>query len=271
MIIHPNFNPVAISIGPISVHWYGLMYLAGFVVGLLLGQYRARRPDSGWKPEEISDILFYIAIGTIIGGRLGYVLFYNASFYLANPLEAVAIWDGGMSFHGGLLGVILAMWFYGRKTGRSILQVSDFISPLVPTALFFGRVGNFVNQELWGRAADVPWAVLFSTKPDGPRHPSQLYEAGLEGVILFIVVWCYSAKPRASGRVSGLFVGGYGVFRFFVEFFREPDAHLGPVLLNWMSMGQLLSVPMILLGLVLLIRPVNPLDIRAPGNRGKQV
>jgi len=271
LIVHPNFDPVAISIGPLSVHWYGLMYLAGFAVGLLLGQYRASRPGSGWKREEIMDLVFYVAMGTIIGGRLGYVLFYNAGFYLHNPLEAFAIWDGGMSFHGGLLGVAAAMWLYGRKTGRSMFQVTDFVAPLVPTALFFGRIGNFINQELWGQISDLPWAVLFTIKPDGPRHPSQLYEAGLEGVALFIIIWWFAARPRPVGRVSGLFLAGYGFFRFLVEFVREPDAHLGPVLLDWVTMGQVLSVPMIVFGLILLLRPAGSAPVAPPVDSRKKV
>ncbi len=230
------------------------MYLAGFVTGLMLGRYRANRPGSGWDPDEIIDFLFYIAIGTIAGGRLGYVLFYNLPYYLQHPLEAFFIWDGGMSFHGGLLGVIAAFWYYAVKTKRHILTVADFIAPLVPTALLFGRLGNFINQELWGRATDLPWGVLFSTMPDAPRHPSQLYEAVLEGLVLFVVLWIYSAKPRVAGRVSGLFLLGYGVFRFLVEFVREPDAHLGSVLFEWVSMGQLLSLPMICIGLWLFLR-----------------
>lgn len=229
------------------------MYLAGFTAGLLLGRYRAAKTGSGWQPDEITDFLFYIAMGTIAGGRLGYVLFYNLPFYLENPLNAFAIWDGGMSFHGGLIGVVLAIWIYGRKTGRHLLQVCDFIAPLVPPALFFGRIGNFINQELWGRTTDLPWGVLFHTAPEGPRHPSQLYEAGLEGLVLFVMVWLYSAQPRAMGRVSGLFMLGYGVFRFVVEFVRLPDAHLGSVL-GWLSMGQLLSLPMVVIGLYLLLR-----------------
>lgn len=231
------------------------MYLAGFAAGLLLGKYRAARPDSGWHPDEIMDLLFYIALATIIGGRLGYVFFYNPLFYLANPLHAVAIWDGGMAFHGGLIGVIIAMWAYAVKTNRSFPAVSDFIAPLVPTALFFGRIGNFINQELWGRQTDLPWAVYFHTAADAPRHPSQLYEAGLEGIVLFFVLWWYSAKPRVAGRVSGLFLLGYGGARFLVEFVRQPDAHLGTILLDWMSMGQILSIPMILGGVYLLSRP----------------
>lgn len=254
MIEHPNFDPVAVSIGPLSIHWYGLMYLAGFAVGLLLGRYRAGRPGSGWNPDEIMDLLFYIAVGTIAGGRIGYVLFYNLPFYLEHPLSAFAIWDGGMSFHGGLIGVMTAMWVYGLKTDRRFLQVADFIAPLVPTALLFGRLGNFINQELWGRVTDLPWGVLFHTAPGGPRHPSQLYEAGLEGIVLFVILWWYSALPRAIGRVSGMFLLGYGIFRFLVEFVREPDSHLGAVLMSWMSMGQLLSLPMVLLGLYLVLR-----------------
>ena len=199
MIVHPDFDPVAVSIGPLSIHWYGLMYLAGFAVGTLLGRYRASRPGSGWMPDEITDLLFYIAMGTILGGRLGYVLFYNLSFYLQNPFDVLAIWDGGMSFHGGLIGVMLAMWGYGFKTHRGFFQVADFIAPLIPPALFFGRFGNFINQELWGRITDLPWGVLFHTNPDGPRHPSQLYEASLEGLVLFIILWWYSSQPRANG------------------------------------------------------------------------
>jgi len=254
LIVHPNFDPVAVSIGPLSVHWYGLMYLAGFAAGLLLGRYRANKTDSGWKPDEIMDLVFYIAMGTIAGGRLGYVLFYNLPFYFNNPFGIFALWDGGMSFHGGLIGVITAMWLYGRKTGRVFFTVADFIAPLVPLALLFGRLGNFINQELWGGPTDLPWGVLFHTMPDGPRHPSQLYEAGLEGVLLFIILWWFSAFPRYAGRVSGVFLVGYGAFRFIVEFVREPDAHLGAILFDWVTMGQLLSLPMILFGLYLILR-----------------
>lgn len=264
MIVHPDFDPVAVSIGPLSIHWYGLMYLAGFFAGLLLARYRAARPGSGWKPDEIMDLVFYIAMGTILGGRLGYVLFYNLPFYLENPLGVFAIWDGGMSFHGGLLGVMAAIWAYGRKTDRRFFQVADFLAPLVPPALLFGRIGNFINQELWGRVTDLPWGVLFHTAPQGPRHPSQLYEAGLEGVLLFVILWWYSAHPRSLGRVSGLFLLGYGIARFVVEFVREPDAHLGPILFGWVSMGQLLSIPMILFGLYLLVRPApEPATVRS--------
>jgi phosphatidylglycerol:prolipoprotein diacylglycerol transferase len=255
MIVHPNFDPVAISLGPLTVHWYGLMYLAGFACGLLLGRRRAIRPGSGWQADEIIDLLFYIAVGVIAGGRLGYVIFYNPGYYFSHLGEIIALWDGGMSFHGGLIGVLVAMGVYARSTDRSYLAVSDFLAPLIPTGLFFGRIGNFINQELWGRVTDVSWGVMFYTAPSSlPRHPSQLYEAALEGVLLFAVLWWFSDTRRQPGQVSGLFVLGYGVFRFFVEFYREPDGHIGTVALDWMTMGQLLSVPMIVLGLYLLLR-----------------
>ena len=254
MIVHPNFDPVAISIGPLSIHWYGVMYLLGFAMAMILGRARANRPNSGWKVDELSDLIFYGAVGVIVGGRLGYVLFYDLAYHLSNPLGILAIQDGGMSFHGGLLGVMVGLMLYARKTGRHILDVADFVSPLVPLGLFFGRVGNFINQELWGHVSNVPWAVLFHTAPEGPRHPSQLYEAALEGLVLFGLVWWFSSVKRGRGKVTGLFLLGYGLARFFVEFFRVPDAHLGAVAFNWMSMGQILSAPMILLGLFWLIR-----------------
>ncbi|MCY3769109.1 MAG: prolipoprotein diacylglyceryl transferase [Gammaproteobacteria bacterium] len=248
MIVHPNFDPVAISIGPLSVHWYGLMYLLGFGAGLVLGRYRAGKSGSGWKEDEIFDLVFFMAMGAVLGGRLGYVLFYNPGFYMAHPLDVVAVWDGGMSFHGGLLGVLAAIPLYAKKTQRRFFDVSDFLAPLVPAGLFFGRLGNFINQELWGRPTEMPWGVLFHTAPDAARHPSQLYEAGLEGLVLFVLLWWYAARPRPAGKISGLFLAGYGLSRFFVEFFREPDGHLGSVLLDWVTMGQLLSLPMILAG-----------------------
>ncbi len=255
MIIHPNFDPIAFSAGPLSIHWYGLMYLVGFAVGGGLGWYRAAQPNSGWHSEEILDFIFYISVGVIIGGRMGYVVFYNLLFYLSDPLSIISIWDGGMSFHGGLLGVVVALYAYAKKTHRSIYAVADFLAPLCIPGLGFGRLGNFINQELWGRASDAPWAVLFHTMPDTPRHPSQLYEFALEGVVLFIIVWYYSSRPRPVGRVCGVFLLGYGCFRFFVEFFRQPDAHLGAVALDWMTMGQLLSLPMILAGLYFFMFP----------------
>lgn len=256
MLIHPNFDPVAISIGSVAVHWYGLMYLCGFGSGLLLGRYRAGRSgqDNDWSRVEIGDLLFYIAAAVIIGGRLGYVLFYNFGYYLREPLAIFALWDGGMSFHGGLIGVMVGLWLYARKTHRPFLAVGDFIAPLIPPGLFFGRIGNFINQELWGRPTDLPWGVWFYTAPDLPRHPSQLYQALGEGLVLFLLLWWFSAKPRARGQVCGVFLIGYSLLRFGVEFFREPDGHIGTVAFGWLSMGQLLSLPMLIIGAYLLLR-----------------
>lgn len=259
MIVHPGFDPVAFSVGPVAVHWYGLMYLAGFAGGYGLGVMRTRRPGSAWAPDDVADVLFYIALGVILGGRLGYVLFYNPGYYLANPLEILQLWTGGMSFHGGLLGVIAAMAWYGRRTGRGFFQVADFVAPLTPLGLLAGRIGNFINQELWGRPTDLPWAMVFpATDPQRlPRHPSMLYEALLEGVVLFVVLWVYSRKPRATGRVSGLFLICYGVFRFLVEFVRQPDPHIGYLAFGWLTMGQVLSIPMLLLGVLIFFLPLG--------------
>ena len=259
MFIAPDIDPIALSIGPLAIRWYGLMYLVGFVGGALLGVSRAKQPNSGWTPDEVWDMLFYIAIGVILGGRLGYVLFYNFDYFLSSPMAIFEVWSGGMSFHGGAIGVVVAAWFFARKTGRSLLSVGDFAVPLMPLGLMVGRIGNFINQELWGRVTDVPWGVIFQHAGDLPRHPSQLYEAFFEGLVLFIVVWIYSRKKRVTGRVTGVVFAGYGVARFCVEFVREPDAHLGTVALEWMTMGQLLSLPMIILGLYLLMRsPLGP-------------
>ncbi len=253
-IVHPSFDPVAFSIGPLDVHWYGLMYLLGFAGGGWLGVLRAARPDNDWTKDQVWDILFYIALGVIVGGRLGYVLFYNLGHYIQNPVELLFVWRGGMSFHGGLIGVIVAMAWYARHTQRSFLAVADFVAPLTALGLGAGRVGNFVNQELWGRAADVPWAVVFPAVDAVPRHPSQLYEALLEGVLLFLVLWVYSRRSRPIGSVAGVFLVGYGTFRCFVEFFREPDAHLSFIAWGWLTMGQVLSVPLLLLGVWLIAR-----------------
>ncbi len=257
MLIHPYIDPIAIAIGPIAVRWYGLMYLIAFGLFFFLGRYRARRDSwRGSSEALIDDLLFWGVLGVILGGRLGYVLFYKPMYYLGNPLEALAIWQGGMSFHGGLLGVILAMWWMGRKHQLGFLRVADFVAPLIPCGLAAGRMGNFINGELWGRVvgnpADVPWGMLFRGGGPFVRHPSQLYQFALEGLLLFVLLWVYSAKPRPSGAVAALFLVGYGVFRFIAEVFREPDDFLGILALN-LSMGQWLSLPMVLLGVVMLL------------------
>jgi phosphatidylglycerol:prolipoprotein diacylglycerol transferase len=251
-IPYPDINPVAIKLGPLKFRWYGLMYMVGFAAAWLLGRYRAGRKHFDWTGREVDDFIFMAVAGLILGARIGYVLFYNPGVYLDDPLQVLMVWKGGMSFHGGLLGVCAACWFFGRKTGRAFFQVTDFIVPLTPIGILAGRLGNFINGELYGRITSAPWAMVF---PDGgpyARHPSQLYEAFLEGVVLFAAVWIYSSKPRPYRSVSGLFILLYGSFRFFVEFFRQPDLQLGFVAFDWMTMGQLLSLPMILGGIALI-------------------
>jgi phosphatidylglycerol:prolipoprotein diacylglycerol transferase len=250
MLVHPEIDPVALQVGPLAVRWYGLMYLAGFAAGWWLGRLRARNPVFGWTEEEVNDLVFYIALGIVLGGRIGYVVFYGFDAWLADPLVLIRIWEGGMSFHGGLLGVLVAMALFGRRTGRPFFVVTDFIAPLIPPGLGFGRIGNFVNGELWGRATDLPWGMRFHGYGAGEfaRHPSQLYEAFLEGLVLFLILWLFSARPRPVMAVSGLFLLCYGSFRVIVEFVREPDQHLGFLALDWITMGHLLSVPMLLFG-----------------------
>lgn len=248
-MIAPDIDPVAIRLGPLAIHWYGLMWVAGIVGGWWAGKLRATRyPSSGWRVQEIGDLTFYIALGAVLGGRLGYALFYNFDYYLQHPFGVLAVWTGGMSFHGGLLGVCVGMWLYARKTKRTFFDVSDFLVLLAPVGLATGRLGNFINQELWGKTTDLPWGVVFKTGGPLPRHPSQLYEFALEGVALFTILWIYAAKPRPAASVSGLFLVCYGLFRFIVELVREPDAHLGYLAFGWVTMGQLLSIPMILFG-----------------------
>jgi len=251
-MVFPQFDPVALSLGPLQIHWYGLMYLFGFAGAWWLGRVRATR--YGWTAEQVEDLLFYGAIGVMLGGRLGYALFYDLANNLAHPLNIFKIWQGGMSFHGGLIGVLTAFWLFSRKTGKSYFEISDFIAPMVPIGLFFGRIGNFINGELWGKVTDVPWAIVFPTGGPEPRHPSQLYEAGLEGLILLLILWLYSAKPKPVGAVSGLFLLGYGFFRFIIEFVRIPDQQYGYLALDWLTMGQILSLPMIILGLFIMFR-----------------
>lgn len=251
MLTYPQIDPVAISIGPVKVHWYGLMYLIGFAAVWLIGKKRAARPDSPISPEAIDDLVFYGALGAILGGRLGYILFYNFSHFLQEPSIIFKIWQGGMSFHGGISGVFIAMWLFARRYHTKLLAVTDFLAPMVAIGFFAGRIGNFINAELWGRVTDVPWAMVFPYAGPEPRHPSQLYEAFLEGIVLFVVMWLYCAKPRPHMSATGIGLTLYGVFRFFVEFFRMPDVQLGYLALNWVTMGQLLSLPMIVIGLVL--------------------
>ncbi len=253
MIQYPEIDPIAFSAGPLQVHWYGVMYLIGIVGGWLLLARRSSRADAPVDRKQVDDLIFYVACGVIIGGRVGYALFYGMDQVLANPLWMFYVWEGGMSFHGGFLGVMVAMWLYGRKVNRHPMDLLDFIAPVVPIGLGMGRLGNFIGQELWGRASDVPWAMVFPKDPSGlARHPSQLYQAFLEGLVLFLILYLFSMKPRPRYAVSGLFLLFYGIFRFSAEFFRQPDAHLGFDLFGWMSRGQLLSLPMIVAGCILL-------------------
>lgn len=260
MLIHPQFDPIAIHLGSFGIHWYGLMYMTGFLSLLWLGKWRIRRqPECGFSSRDMDDILFYGALGVILGGRLGYVLFYQPAYYLQHPLEILAVWQGGMSFHGGFLGVLVAMALFSRKTGKRWFAIMDFVAPLVPIGLGAGRLGNFINGELWGRPTDLPWGMVFPQVDSLARHPSQLYQFGLEGVMLFTLLWWYSSRPRPLGSVSALFLIGYGASRFAVEFAREPDRFLGPLALG-LSMGQWLSLPMILVGFWMLRHTTSSRD-----------
>ena len=268
MLQYPELNPIAftipigpislgnMTIGPFDVHWYGIMYLLAFASAWLIAMHRAKAPTAAVNRSQVENLITYGAFGVILGGRVGYVIFYNFEQWLRDPLWLFRVWEGGMSFHGGLIGVILAMLIYSYRINRPFIAVTDFVAPIVPLGLGFGRLGNFIGQELWGRVSDVPWAMVFpkAMDPEGiARHPSQLYQAFLEGLVLFIIVFWFSAKPRPRGAVSGIFLIGYSIFRFAVEFVREPDQGIGFDLLGWMTRGQLLCIPMFLLGLGLLV------------------
>ncbi|MFQ1657903.1 prolipoprotein diacylglyceryl transferase [Aeromonas veronii] len=249
--VFSQIDPVAFSLGPLSVRWYGLMYLFGFAFAMWLAGRRADAPNSGWTRNEVSDLLFYGFLGVILGGRVGYVLFYNFDLFLADPTYLFKIWTGGMSFHGGLIGVITAMIWFAHKTKRHFFTVADFVAPLIPFGLGVGRIGNFLNGELWGRVTDVPWAIIFPEAGPEPRHPSQLYQFALEGVVLFIILNLFWRKNPPRGAISGMFLLFYGLFRFLVEFVRQPDSQLG-LYFQEISMGQILSTPMIIAGALMI-------------------
>jgi phosphatidylglycerol:prolipoprotein diacylglycerol transferase len=276
--LYIGLDPVAFSVGPLDVHWYGIMYFIAFLAFWGFGNWLAKNREWwGWTTQDVADFLFYGMLGVVIGGRLGYVFFYGLDSLAQDPLFIFKITQGGMSFHGGLLGVIAAMWWFARRTGRTFWQVADFVAPLAPLGLGLGRIGNFIGGELWGRLSDAPWAMIFANaiQPGGwaseslraqwksgaldhlARHPSQLYQAALEGLLLFVVLAVFSARQRPGGAVSGLFLLGYGAFRFVAEFFREPDGHVGFIAQQWLTMGMLLSLPMVLAGLIILLRAYN--------------
>lgn len=254
MLTYPDIDPVVFQLGPLKVHWYGLMYVLGALAAWWLGRRRAQRPGSGWTSEGVSDLVFYAAIGAVLGGRIGYMLFYTVLTPVGNGLRFWEVWKGGMSFHGGLIGVLIAVWLFGRLHKKTFAEVLDFTAPLVPLGLLAGRIGNFINAELWGRASDLPWAMVFPGERAGgiPRHPTMLYEALLEGVVLFIILWVYSNKPRPALAVSSLFLIFYGLFRMLVEFVREPDGHIGYLAFGWLTMGHVLSAPMVIIGAIML-------------------
>ena len=262
IVTHPGFDPVALAfgpftiagmtLGPFAIRWYGIMYIVAFVLVIVLGKKRARENMlTGWRAVDVDDMLYFGVFGVILGGRLGYVLFYKPMYYLAHPLEIFAVWQGGMSFHGGFIGVLVAMWFFARGRRKRWLDVMDFVAPLCPLGLAAGRLGNFINAELWGRPTNGSWGMVFPNVDNLPRHPSELYEFALEGIVLFILLWTFSKRPRPMGAVSGLFLVGYGVARFICEYAREPDDFLGYLALG-LTMGQWLSLPMIVAGVIMM-------------------
>ncbi len=252
MLQYPNIDPVALSLGPLKIHWYGITYLVAFALAWWLGRLRAKQ--HGWEKSEIEDLIFYGAVGLVLGGRIGYILFYNFSAFIDNPLLIFKIWQGGMSFHGGLIGCMLALALFARRYKKRLFEVYDFAAPLAPLGLGSGRIGNFINSELWGRPTDLPWGMVFPNGGDLARHPSMLYEFFLEGIVLFAIVWWFSSKPRPLMSVSGLFGIGYGLFRFMVEFVRQPDAHMGYIAWGWLTQGQLLSAPLVIVGIFLITK-----------------
>jgi len=253
MLVYPRINPVAFHFGVLKIHWYGLMYLLSFILGWFLMSYRAGKLKLNWSDDQIADLVFYIALGVLLGGRIGYMLFYDFPDSIHAPWIIIKVWDGGMSFHGGLLGVILMTWLWCRKQKKHFLDVADFIAPIIPVGLAAGRIGNFLQGELWGKITDVPWAMIYPQADRAPRHPSEIYEFLLEGMLEFIILWFYSAKPKPRMTVSALFLIGYGCMRCFCEFFRMPDPQYGYLAFGWLTMGQVLSFPMVIVGIVLLV------------------
>jgi phosphatidylglycerol:prolipoprotein diacylglycerol transferase len=271
MLPYPEIDPVAIALGPVKIHWYGLTYLAGLAFAWWLAVRRSARPGSPVRREQVDDLIFFAALGVVIGGRLGYALFYGGERLTSDPSWLLKVWQGGMSFHGGFLGVLLAMYIFARRRGIGFGALMDFVAPLVPIGLGLGRLGNFIGQELWGRPTDVPWAMVFPDDPlQLPRHPSQLYQFALEGIVLFLIMVWYSRRPRPDWAIAGVFSLSYGCLRFFVEFFREPDQHIGFQALGWMTRGQLLCIPMMLLGLFLLHHAYRAARQPVTGRAGKK-
>ncbi len=265
MLTYPEIDPVIFSIGFLKIRWYGMMYVVGFLAGWWLARHRCRRPWSTISPQQVDDLVFYVMLGVILGGRIGYLVFYGWQNVAEDPLYIIKIWEGGMSFHGGLAGVLIAMWLYGRRIGNTMWQMTDFVAPLIPLGLGFGRIGNFINGELWGKGTEVSWGFKVSDQVyrgfkvgDEVLHATMLYEALLEGLVLFVIVWWFSSKQRPYMAVSGLFLLLYGIFRFYIEFYRVPDAHLGYLFADWVTMGQVLSAPMIIIGATLLYLAYRP-------------